>query len=197
MSRNTKWTIDPSHSEIAFKIRHLMISYVRGTFKTFDATIHTDGNDFSTAEIDFWMDPNSISTGDEKRDEHLRGADFFDAANHKEITFRATSIERSADGMLELWGDLTVRGITKNIRLEVTQGGIMKDPWGKEKAGFSIKGKIKRDDWQLTWNAPLETGGVLVGGDVIISCDVELVKAESDKQMKAEAAETDEIPAEE
>jgi polyisoprenoid-binding protein YceI len=172
-----KWGIDPVHSEIAFKVKHLMITNVKGVFKEFEASIYTTGEDFMTAEIDFWMNPGSIDTGDTKRDEHLKSADFFDVENHKEITFTGNSYEQvDNDGSYELWGDLTIKGITKKIKLEVEFGGVMKDPWGNEKAGFTINGKINRKDWGLNWNAALETGGVLVSEEVRISCEVQLVK---------------------
>ena len=173
----TKWGIDPVHSEIGFKVKHLMITNVRGTFKEFDASIYTTGEDFMTAEIDFWLNPASIDTGDEKRDEHLKSADFFDAENFKEINFTADSFENvDKDGSYELYGDLTIKGIKKQIKLDVEFGGVMKDPWGNHKAGFTISGKINCKDWDLNWNTALEAGGVLVSEDVYISCEVQLVK---------------------
>jgi polyisoprenoid-binding protein YceI len=173
----TKWGIDPSHSEIGFKVKHLMIANVRGTFKEFDASIYTTGDDFMSAEIDFWLNPASISTGDEKRDGHLKSADFFDAENFKEIHFTANTYEDvDKDGSYELWGDLTIKGIAKRIKLDVEFGGVMKDPWGNEKAVFSINGKINRKDWGLNWNAALETGGILVSEDVWINCEIQLAK---------------------
>ncbi|MDQ6763657.1 MAG: YceI family protein [Bacteroidota bacterium] len=174
----TKWIIDPLHSEIGFKIKHLMITNVKGVFEEFEASIYTTGDDFMSAEIDFWMNPASVDTGSADRDTHLKGADFFDAENHKEITFIANTYEKvDGDGSYELYGDLTIKGITKRIKLDVEFGGVMKDPWGNEKAGFSINGKINRKDWGLTWNATLEAGGVLVSDDVKISCEVQLLKS--------------------
>jgi len=178
MKKETKWSIDPAHSEIAFKVRHLMISNVKGCFKTFDASIYTTGKDFSTAEIDLWIDVSSISTNDEKRDGHLAGADFFDAENHKQITFVSNTVEKTdAESNQELWGDLTMRGISKNIKLNVEFGGIATDPWGNEKAGFTVTGKINRTDWGLVWNATMEAGGILVGEEITISCDIQLVNS--------------------
>jgi polyisoprenoid-binding protein YceI len=172
-----KWGIDPAHSEIAFKVKHLMITNIKGVFKEFDASIYTTGEDFMTSEIDFWMNPASVDTGDEKRDGHLKGVDFFDVEHFKEITFRGNSYENvDNDGSYELWGELTIKGITKKIKLDVEFGGVEKDPWGNEKAGFEINGKINRKDWGLEWNAALESGGVLVGDTVSISCEVQLVK---------------------
>ena len=173
----TKWVIDPSHSEIAFKVKLLMITNVKGVFTEFEASIYTTGEDFMSAEIDFWMNPGSVDTKDAKRNEHLKNADFFDVENHKEITFMANTVENvDKDGSYELWGDLTIKGITKKIKLDVEFGGVMKDPWGNVKAGFTINGKINRKDWGLTWNAVLEAGGVMVSETVAISCEVQLLK---------------------
>ena len=173
--KETKWSIDQSHSEIAFKVRHLMIAHAKGSFKVFDASIYTNGKDFTTAEIDLWIDSSSITTGDEKRDVHLKSVDFFDVETHKQITFTSSTIGKAnKDGVHELWGELTMLGITKNIKLDVEFGGIVKDPWGNEKAGFTVTGKINRSDWGLVWNAPIETGGLLVSDEVNISCEVEL-----------------------
>ncbi len=176
MTNETKWSIDQAHSEIAFKIRHLMIAHVKGTFKTFDASIYTTGKDFKTAVIDLWIDASSITTGDEKRDEHLKSTDFFDVQNHKQITFTSNTIGvADSNGDHELWGELTMRGITKNVKLNVQFGGIVKDPWGNEKAGFTVGGKIKRSEWGLVWNTTIETGGLMVSDEVTISCEAELI----------------------
>jgi polyisoprenoid-binding protein YceI len=175
VAKTTKWSLDHAHSEIAFKVRHLMISHVKGTFKTFDASIYTNEKDFTTAEIDLWIDSSSINTGDAKRDEHLKSADFFDVTNHKQITFRSSTIGKpDKDGNQELWGELTMRGITKNIKLIVRFGGIIKDPWGKEKTGFNVSGTINRNEWGLIWNTAVEAGGLMVSEEVIISCEIEL-----------------------
>jgi polyisoprenoid-binding protein YceI len=176
-SVKTKWGIDPTHSEIAFKVKHLMISNVKGVFKEFDASIYTTGEDFMTSEIDFWLNPATIDTGVPDRDAHLKSADFFDVENFKQISFVGNTYEAvDNDGSYTLYGDLTIKGITKQIKLDVEFGGVMKDPWGNEKAGFTLNGKINRKDWGLVWNATLETGGVLVSDEVRISCEVELVK---------------------
>ena len=173
----TKWGIDPVHSEIGFKIKYLMITNVRGTFNEFDASIYTTEENFMTSEIDFWLDPASITTGDEKRDAHLKSADFFDVENFKEINFIGDSYENvDNDGSYELYGTLTIKGIKKQIKLDVEFGGVMKDPWGNEKASFTINGKINRKDWGLNWNTALESGGILVSEDVYISCEVLLTK---------------------
>jgi polyisoprenoid-binding protein YceI len=173
----TKWIIDPVHSEIGFKVRHLMITNVKGVFNEFDASIYTTGEDFMTSELDFWLNPASIDTGDEKRDTHLKSPDFFDVENHKEINFTGNTYEKvDDDGSYTLYGELTIKGITKQIKLSVEFGGVMKDPWGSEKAGFAISGKINRKDWGLNWNAALESGGVMVSDEVVIDCEVQLVK---------------------
>ena len=191
MSNETKWSVDQSHSEISFKIRHMMIAHVKGSFKTFDASIYTTEKDFTTAQIDLWIDASSITTGDEKRDEHLKAADFFDVVKHKEITFTSSTIEPAdANGHHALWGELTMVGITKNVKLNVEFGGIVKDPWGNEKAGFTVTGKFKRSDWELTWNNAMETGGMVVGDEVTIACEIELTNTGSkDITIELEAKE--------
>ena len=175
MTNQTKWSIDQAHSEITFKVRHLMIAHVKGAFKIFDASIYTIGKDFTTAEIDLWIDVASIDTGDAKRDEHLKTLDFFDVANHKQIGFTSSTIGKADEnGNHELWGELTMIGVKQNIKLDVEFGGIVKDPWGNERAGFTLSGKINRRDWGLVWNTTIETGGVMVSEEVSISCEIEV-----------------------
>jgi polyisoprenoid-binding protein YceI len=190
VATKTKWSIDQTHSEIGFKIGHLMISNVKGSFKTFDANIYTTLKDFSTAEIDLWVDASSIITGDVNRDVHLKSADFFDVQKHKQITFTSLTIGKpDKSGNHELWGKLTMVGITKNIKLNAQFGGIITDPWKNEKAGFSITGKIKRSDWGLVWNTALEYGGFMVSDEVIISCEIELINTNhKDLKMELEPA---------
>ncbi len=186
MTNQTKWSIDKAHSEVSFKVRHLMISHVRGKFKNFDATIFTNAKDFTTAEIDFCIEVDSISTGDAKRDEHLKSVDFFDVANHKQINFEAKTIgKEDASGLREMWGNLTMKGISKHIKLLVTFGGIVMDPYGNEKAGFTIIGRINRLDWDLNWNTTLEIAGVMVSEDVEIECEIELQNL-GEKMMNVE-----------
>lgn len=196
MANQTKWSIDQAHSVITFKVRHLMIANVKGSFKIFDASIYTSDKDFTTAQIDIWIDASSITTGDSKRDEHLKSADFFDVENHKQIAFTSGDFEKAdAEGRQELWGELTMKGITKKIKLTVEFGGIIIDPWGNEKAGFTLTGTINRNDWGLVWNSTMETGGLLVGETVKISCEVELTNA-GKKELKMElqpVADTNEI----
>ncbi len=186
MINRTKWAIDHAHSDITFKVRHLMISHVKGSFATFDADISTHDKDFATAEINLWIDVSSISTGDAKRDEHLQSADFFDVKEHKQIVFTSDRMGGAgADGIHELWGNLTMKGITKNIKLEVEFGGMVKDPWGNEKAGFSVTVTLKRSEWGLNWNTAIESGGMMLGDDIEIQCEVELTNA-GKKEMEIE-----------
>ncbi len=173
-----KWVIDPLHSEIAFKIRHLMISNVSGRFTEFDASIYTSGDDFMSAEIDCWIEVASVDTGSADRDAHIRSADFFDAAAHPQIGFRGNTISNvDQDGSYELWGDLTIKGVTKKVKFDIEFGGVIKDPWGNEKAAFLVNGKINRKDFGLEWNVALEAGGVLVSDEVRISCDIQLKRS--------------------
>ncbi len=172
----TKWSLDPAHSSIQFKVKHLMIATVTGTFNNFEAAVDSDGEDFTTARITFRADANSISTLNDQRDTHLKSADFFDTEKHPKIIFQSTSVTKKSDENYELNGDLTIRGITKPITLDAEFTGMVKDPWGNQKAGFVVKGKINRKDWGLNWNTALETGGVLVSDEVRINCEVELQK---------------------
>lgn len=174
--KKTKWNLDPTHSEIGFKVKHMMITNVSGSFGAFNVTAQTEGDDFSTADITFTADINTISTSNADRDTHLKSGDFFDAEKHPELKFVSTRMERKNDEDYVLHGDLTIKGITKPVQLDVEFGGIGKDPWGNEKAGFSLTGKIKRTDWNLNWNAALETGGVLVSEEVKLTAEVQLVK---------------------
>lgn len=189
MANETKWSIDQVHSEITFNVRHLMIAHVKGSFKTFDASIYTVAKDFITTVIDLWIDPSSISTGDEKRDEHLKSVDFFDVQNHKQISFVSSTIGNSGKNENhEIWGELTIKGITKNVQLNAQFNGIVKDPWGNEKVGFSITGSIKRSDWGLVWNMPLIEGGIMVSDEVSIVSEVELInKGQKDLVMELDS----------
>jgi len=177
METNTKWAIDPSHSEITFKVKHLMITNIKGEFKEFSATVLTEGNDFSTAEIDFTANAASVYTGSEDRDTHLKSPDFFDAEQFAQLKFVSAKVEKESDSDFKLYGDLTIKDVTNKVKLDVEFGGLMKDPWGVEKAGFTVSGKINRKDWGLNWNAALEAGGVLVSDEVKISCDIQLIRS--------------------
>ncbi len=170
----TKWVLDPSHSEILFKVRHMMITNVKGEFRKFSAVI--EGEDFRKSPVKVVIDSSSVFTNDDSRDTHLKSADFFDVENYKELVFESTAFKRTDDDQYKLTGLLTIKGITKEVTLNVEFGGVNKDPWGNEKAGFSLDGKINRKDWGLNWNAALETGGVLVSEDVKIQAEVQFVK---------------------
>ncbi|MCB0447403.1 MAG: YceI family protein [Gelidibacter sp.] len=172
--KTTKWAIDPTHSEITFKVKHLMISNVKGEFRTFQAII--DGEDFTNSTISANIDASSISTNNNDRDTHLKSPDFFEVEKYPEITFVSTSLKKVDDNEYELVGNLTMKGITKEIKLNTEFGGFMKDPYGNEKAGFSINGKLNRKDFGLNWNAALETGGVMVGNEIKINAEVQFVK---------------------
>jgi polyisoprenoid-binding protein YceI len=175
----TKWALDPTHSEIGFKVKHLMFTNVSGNFKTFTVTAETDGDNFGNAKVEFSADTDSISTNNEQRDQHLKSADFFDAASFPKVSFSATKLADAGDGNFELTGNLHLHGVVQPVKLAVEFGGIVKDPWGNIKAGFSINGKINRKDFGLNWNAALETGGVMVSEEVKINGEIQLVKQTS------------------
>lgn len=172
----TKWNLDAAHSEIGFKVKHMMITNVSGTFGKFDVSTETEGNDFETAKISFEASVDTINTGSTDRDGHLKSADFFDTANYPVLKFVSTLLEKKDDQEFLLHGNLTIKDVTKPVTLAVEFGGIGTDPWGNVKAGFSITGKIKRTDFKLNWNAALETGGVLVGEEVKLFGEVQLVR---------------------
>lgn len=169
----TKWTIDSAHSEILFKVKHLMITNVTGTFTDFFSEAETVGNSFNPATVRFSAKVASINTNNEQRDAHLRSTDFFDSDNYPIINFVAEVYNSNEN---TITGNLTIRGNTQKVRLDVEFGGIQSDPWGNTKAGFSLSGKINRKDFGLTWNASLETGGVLVSDEVRLQCEIQLVK---------------------
>lgn len=173
----TKWNLDPAHSELGFKVKHMMITNVSGSFGKFDVVAETTDKDFTTATINFSADVSSISTSNADRDNHLKSADFFDAEKYPQIKFVSTKVEKRDDENLVLHGNLTVKDVTKPVKLDVEFGGIGKDPWGNEKAGFTLSGKINRTEFGLNWNAALETGGVLVSEEVRIIGEIQLVKA--------------------
>lgn len=173
----TKWVLDPTHSDVEFKVKHLMISTVNGRFSSFSADVTTEGEDFTTSKVTFTVDAASISTNNEQRDGHIKGPDFFDVANHPQIKFVITKIENvDNDGSYDLYGDLTIRSITKNVKLEVEFGGVIKDPWGNTRAGFAVNGKINRKDFGLTWHMTTDAGGIVLGDDVRIHVALELIK---------------------
>lgn len=186
----TKWVIDPVHSEVGFRVRHLMVTNIKGQFIEYDASIYTTDEDFMTAEIDFWIRAASIDTGNTDRDTHLRSADFLDVEKHPQIHFIGKSYESvDNDGSYTLYGDLTIRGVSKQVKLDVEFGGVVKDPWGNEKAAFTVNGKVNRKDWGLVWNKSLEAGGVLVGDEIHINCEFQLKKSDEIAEVEEQQAE--------
>ncbi len=172
----TVWNVDKSHSTVDFSVKHMMFATVKGGFQEYDATIVADPTDLTTADIEFTVDVASIDTRSSDRDAHLRSADFFDVDNHPKMTFKATTIEKTDDNEYNVTGDLTLRGTTKSETFSVVFEGTGQDPWGNEKAGFAVEGKLKRSDYGLTWNAPLEAGGVLVGDQIKIALQLQAAK---------------------
>jgi polyisoprenoid-binding protein YceI len=180
----TTWQIDPAHTQVEFAVRHLMISTVRGRFSDVSGQLIVPGGDFSKAQLEAAIGVASLDTREPQRDAHLRSADFFDAERFPTIAFKSRAVEsdpKRADRYV-LVGDLTIHGVTREVRLDVTAEGRGRDPWGNERAGYSISGKINRSDFGLTWNQALETGGVLVGDEVKLAIETELI---------AKAAEAD------
>lgn len=172
----TNWTVDPAHSEITFKVKHQVISTVTGSFKSFDATIESENDDFEDAKVTFEADINSIDTGNEDRDNHLKSDDFFNAAEHPKLLFESTSFKKIGDGEYKLIGDLTIRGNTKTIELDAEYGGTVEDPYGNTKAGFDVTGKINRKEFGLTWSAVTEAGSVVVSDDVKLNLNVQFTR---------------------
>ncbi|HLA54043.1 MAG TPA: YceI family protein [Flavitalea sp.] len=172
----TKWTLDPTHSDLGFKIKHLMISNVSGSFKDFQAEVQTEGVDFNTAQINVSAEMASLSTNNEQRDAHLRTSDFFEVDKFPQLKFKSTRIDKVDNDTLTLHGELTLKGITKAVKLNVEINGVAKDPWGGERAGFVVTGKIKRSEWGVNFNSALETGGVMLGEEVTINGEIQLIK---------------------
>lgn len=173
----TNWTFDLSHSSVSFNVRHMMIAKVRGQFTKWGGTLLLDDNDLTKSTIDVTIETASVDTKEEKRDAHLRSADFFDSDTFPVMTFKSTSIAKVSDDEYEVTGDLTLHGTTKQVKLAVEYNGSGKDPWGGTRAGFSANATINRKDFGLHWNAALEAGGVLVGEKVEIHLEVQAVQA--------------------
>ena len=172
-----KWVLDPMHSEIQFKVKHLMISTVTGYFQKFNVEAETEDEAFTKVNsVVLTADVNAISTNNEQRDSHLKSADFFDADTHGEIRFEATNYEQVSDEEYRLHGNLTIKGITKPVTLRVEFGGIVVDPYGQTKAGFTITGKISRKEFGLTWSPVTEAGSVVVGDEIKLQAEIQLVK---------------------
>lgn len=174
----TRWQLDPLHSELGFKIRHLMIANVSGSFTHFDVEAHVEDEDFTTAQVSVRIDMSSINTHNRQRDEHLRNSDFFEVEKYPEAYFKSTRNERLDNDSFMLYGNLTMKGYTRPVQLKVEYSGVTKDPWGGERAGFVVTGKINRSDWGVNFNSVLDTGGVGLGEDVKILAEMQLVKAE-------------------
>ncbi|MBM3749913.1 MAG: YceI family protein [Acidimicrobiia bacterium] len=170
------WTIDASHSEVGFAVKHLMISTVRGRFAGVTGSVTFADGDFSQAAADVTIDAASIDTREDKRDAHLRSADFFDVEKFPVLTFKSRRVQAISGDTFQLVGDLTIKDTSKEVVLDVEFEGTQKDPWGNQKSGFTATTKISRTAFGLTWNAALETGGVLVGDEIKISLDVQLLK---------------------
>ena|SRR5688572_23510981 len=171
-----KWTLDNMHSSVTFKVRHLVISSVTGKFNTYEATVESKKDDFTDARICFSADINSIDTGVEQRDNHLKSPDFFDAASHPKLTFVSTGVEKKSDSDYKIKGDLTIRGVSKPVVLDAEFGGIQNDMYGRTVAGFEMTGKIDRQQFGLHWSAVTEAGSIVAGNDVKISIAAELIK---------------------
>ena len=173
----TKWVIDPMHSEVQFKVKHLVISTVTGFFKSFEGTMETEGHDFENAKISFALNIDSIDTNQGHRDTHLKSADFFDAEQYPQITFASTSFTKTdEEDEYELAGDLTIKGVTKPVTLDVEFGGSADDFYGNTKAGFEVTGKINRKEFGLTWDGVTEAGSVVVGEDIKLLINVQFAK---------------------
>lgn len=172
----TKWVLDPTHSELTFKVRHLMITNVKGEFQNFDVAVESDGLDFNNAKVSVNIDADSISTNNADRDTHLKSVDFFDTEKHEKITFESTELNKLDEDNYQLKGMLSIKGTKRELVLDVDFGGFIKDPYGNEKAGFSVSAKFNRKDWGLNWNAALEAGGVMVSDEVRLSAEIQMIK---------------------
>lgn len=172
-SKLVKGVLDPTHSKIQFKVKHLMISNVLGVFREFEGSASMIENDFASTQVSLSINTASIDTEAPDRDAHLKSADFFDSENYPKIKFEGKGMAQKDEDNFVLNGTLTIKDVTRPISLDVEFGGIMNDPWGNKKAGFSVTGEINRKDWGMTWNAALEAGGVLVGDKIKLICDVQ------------------------
>lgn len=176
MAQQTTWQLDPAHTHVEFAVRHLMIATVKGRFTEVRGSVTMRGEDPATAALEVTIGAPSITTGNEQRDAHLRSADFLDVTQFPELGFKSRTVEVVGDGTYRLTGDLTVKNVTREIALAVAPEGVVQDPWGGYRAGFSITGKLRRSDFGITWNQLIEAGGVAVGDEVRISIETELVK---------------------
>lgn len=177
LASSATWTIDPDHSNIGFKVKHLMVSNVKGNFEKFSGTVDIDDKNITKSKVEVTIDTNSINTGVKKRDDHLRSADFFDVAKFPTMTFVSKKVANVGNDNLKVTGDLTLHGVTKEVVLDVEGPSIeSKDPWGNIRKGATATAKINRKDFGLNWNKALETGGVLVGEEITINIEIEMIK---------------------
>lgn len=172
----TRWAIDPAHTSVEFAVKHMKIATVKGRFAELTATLAVEADDLATATVVVDIDAASLDTRSEQRDEHLRSADFFDVANHPRLTFRSRSVTARGDGEYRIVGDLTIRGVTRELVLDAEFQGSGQDPWGGTRLGFTAAGRVDRRDFGLTWNAALEAGGFLVGDEVRLAIDAQFVR---------------------
>ena len=177
MAPRTAWTLDPAHTHVEFAVRHLMIATVKGKFTQLEGSVTMDTERPETAQVEVRIDAGSITTGNEQRDGHLRSPDFLSADEFPALTFRSSAVEQVGDDSFRVSGDLTIKDVTRPIELRVERQGVAKDPWGNHRAGFTARGKINRSEFGITWNQAIETGGVLVGDEVRISIEAELIRA--------------------
>jgi polyisoprenoid-binding protein YceI len=173
---STKWTVDNLHSQIGFKVKHMMITNVNGTFNSFTAEAHTNGDNFNDAKFDFSAAIDSINTGVADRDAHLKSDDFFNAESYPELTFKSTSVTQQDDENFVIKGDMTIRDVTKPIELHAEFGGVVVDPYGQTKAGLTVNGKIKRSEFGLKWSAITEAGSIVVADDIKLVCEIQFIK---------------------
>lgn len=176
LKKTDQWKPDPAHSQIGFRVKHLVIATVSGTFREYDIDVKTEGNDFSTSEVRVTLQTSSVDTGNDQRDNHLKSDDFFNSEKFPEIVFESDRVEQVNEHHWKLHGKLTIRDITKPVELEVEYGGTITDPWGKTRAGFGVSGVINRKEYNLKWNQLTEAGNVVVSNEVWIDCDVQIVK---------------------
>jgi polyisoprenoid-binding protein YceI len=174
-----KWNIDKAHSSVGFSVRHMVISRVKGTFTDWSAELDLDPDDLSASHVEVSVNTASVDTHESARDEHLRSADFFDSVNHPQMLFRSTRMDAQGAPRLTIYGELTIRGITKEVALDAEYGGRLTDPWGNDRVGFEAKATLDRRDFGLTWNAALETGGLLVSDSVGLAIELEATRARS------------------
>ena len=182
------WTLDTSHSSVEFAVKHMMITTVRGTFTKFTATVNVDEKNLANSTLEATVDLSSIDTRDAKRDGHLRSSDFFDAATHPTMVFRSKRIEKAGGNQYKLIGDLSIRGVSREVSFDLIDEGKGKDPWGNQHWGLTAETTLNRKDWNLNWNVALETGGWLVGEQVKVRLEVELVQPQPQPKAEPEIA---------